>query len=555
MPLRAARTAGSWGSRAGAGWWRTAWPAGRPARRRPAAAAPPSGPACPRDLRRVRGHRVGLHGHRQDRAVRGGDAAPLGGHGDAVQPLALGQGPVPRPVQALQLNEPARDQRQGEPGAEQADAQPPGGAGRAGCRRGARRRPRTGRHASAGPPGRPGPGPPVAGQPGPLARPRSAVPGRAPPGRGARPWASRSRARARPGPRAAGRGRVPAAGSRIPGAGPRVPGAAPPGREPPAWASGSSAAGRRAPAPGQGPHAGRWSLAVQAGLPRLRARAARRARARPAGARPGIAGPAAARPPRPGAAWRAHRAARTLPAVPPASARSCHGVYPGHDRAPPARVSGSRSIWPFLRSRKCSSAGSRMPSWLRPRPRAPSATPPGRSAPGAPGLCWTSVTFSCCSWVIWYDPVSRMVLISSRQSSPPPSRPTTRKTNGVREDRATPAAAALGRRRGELPGPVAGPAGRGWPAGRAGRPGAAGRGRGPDRRSGRGRRRRRPGAPRPGRRGTARGPAPPLCAPAHGVTTSVCPLTMSPSRHGPPRGAVPCAAPARPRPARLQSAA
>ena len=46
-----------------------------------------------------------------------------------MQPLALGQRPVLRPIQALQLNEPARDQREGEPGTEQADPQPPSGAG------------------------------------------------------------------------------------------------------------------------------------------------------------------------------------------------------------------------------------------------------------------------------------------------------------------------------------------------------------------------------------------------------------------------------------------
>src|SRR5215831_3063813 len=147
--------------------------------------------------------------------------------------------------------------------------------------------------------------------------------------------------------------------------------------------------------------------------------------------------------------------------------------------------------------------------------------------------CWASVTFSCCSWVIWYDPVSRMVLISSRQSRPPPSSPTTRKTNGVREDRATPAVAVLGPRRTALTGAGGRPDGRGWAGGRgrpAGRGGAAGRGRG--------------GAGRPAARPRAGAAALPGREPVRArpwlrlvsVTTSVCPLTMSPSRHSPPRG-------------------
>src|SRR6266536_4646855 len=66
-----------------------------------------------------------------------------------------------------------------------------------------------------------------------------------------------------------------------------------------------------------------------------------------------------------------------------------------------------------------------------------------------------------------------MVLINSRQSRPPPSSPTTRKTKGVREVRARLAAAALARRCGDLvrcePGVPAGRV-RGGPGRTAGRP-------------------------------------------------------------------------------------
>src|SRR6185369_13053984 len=119
------------------------------------------------------------------------------------------------------------------------------------------------------------------------------------------------------------------------------------------------------------------------------------------------------------------------------------------------------------------------------------------------------------------------------------SSPTTRKTNGVRDDRVAPAVAAFGPRRVALTRARGWPDGRGWPGGRGrpvGRGGAAGRGRG-----GAGRTPVRPRAVAPPGRGPtwrptgtdARGarPWPRLVS----VTTSVCPLTMSPSRHGPPR--------------------
>ncbi len=88
------------------------------------------------DLRRIRDHRVVLDRHGQDGAVRGGDGAPLGRNGDRLELALLGERAVLRPIQALQLDQPARHQRQRERHAAEAGLQPPGRAGPAQTRRG-----------------------------------------------------------------------------------------------------------------------------------------------------------------------------------------------------------------------------------------------------------------------------------------------------------------------------------------------------------------------------------------------------------------------------------
>ena len=94
----------------------------------------PSGPASDvgdvlplghRDQRRVGGHRVGGHGHRQHLPVGAGDAAAQRGQRDGLVPLLQRQLAVITGLHALQLDEAAGEQRQHEDDREQGDAQPP----------------------------------------------------------------------------------------------------------------------------------------------------------------------------------------------------------------------------------------------------------------------------------------------------------------------------------------------------------------------------------------------------------------------------------------------
>ena len=311
-PSRARRNAGSWDSRAGAGWWRTAWPAARPARPRPAAAA-----AAVR-LRVLplisvgsASHRVGLHGHRQGRPVRGRDAAPLGGHGDAVQPLALGQRPVSRPVQALQLDEAYQRSARGRTRRRAGRRAAAGRGWRAGCRRGAgrRRAPGGGQARGRSCRGRRGPAPRERGRP-------------APPGPAAR---RRRRTRSRPRSRAAwpvlaSRGlpvpRLPAGPASVPPG--RTRGPMPPGRRPRARAAGGTGAWRA-----EGPALCRASGFYAAGGPIACRDLGRGERCRAVAGLPD-AGLAAARA---RIGCRARRATGTVAPLP--GRRGCQGVYPG----------------------------------------------------------------------------------------------------------------------------------------------------------------------------------------------------------------------------------
>ena len=95
-------------------------------------------------LGRVGVDQVGLHGQREHRAVAAGDGATYDGDRDRLrwQHLLLRGRPVLRPVQALQLHQPGRDEDQREPDAHQREAQAtampsPAQAGAAGDGRGA----------------------------------------------------------------------------------------------------------------------------------------------------------------------------------------------------------------------------------------------------------------------------------------------------------------------------------------------------------------------------------------------------------------------------------
>src|SRR5690349_10424746 len=79
-----------------------------------------------RDQRRVRGHRVGGHGHGQHLPVGAGDAAAHGRQRDGVVPLLGRQLAVVTRLHGLQLDQAAGEQRQHEDDREQGEAQPPG---------------------------------------------------------------------------------------------------------------------------------------------------------------------------------------------------------------------------------------------------------------------------------------------------------------------------------------------------------------------------------------------------------------------------------------------
>ena len=218
------------------------------------------------------------------------------------------------------------------------------GAGRAGCRRGAGRRPRApGAACRAGPP--------------------------VPSGRRASPPAGRavlpSRAPAASRPRAARGG---------PAARACLPGPAPPGRAP-RPGPGARRAARRRPAappaaPGRlagsraGPALGRSGFTPGPARGRSRPRPPWRGASLAPGPGPRARGPGsrARRPPGRGPAPRAgaprHPAAPALRPSPPAGVTVC--TRAGRP-SPRARGSGWRSILPFLRSRKCSRPGSCMP--------------------------------------------------------------------------------------------------------------------------------------------------------------------------------------------------
>ena len=86
-----------------------------------------------RNQRRVGEDHVGLHGHGQHLAVAGRDGSAHRRDRDLDEPLLLSQLPVGGPVQALELDEPAGEQRQGEDDADQRDIQPPGRTAPAQC--------------------------------------------------------------------------------------------------------------------------------------------------------------------------------------------------------------------------------------------------------------------------------------------------------------------------------------------------------------------------------------------------------------------------------------
>ena len=124
----------------------------------------PSGPASAaatcaalglRDLHRIGVDQVGLHGHRQHPAVAAGDGAAHDRDRDrrGRQHLLLRQGPVARPVQALQLHQPAHEQGHDQPDAQQRGVQPAAVAGQAHAR--AARAGRRGRARRAARPGAP----------------------------------------------------------------------------------------------------------------------------------------------------------------------------------------------------------------------------------------------------------------------------------------------------------------------------------------------------------------------------------------------------------------